>query len=87
MDQFTQVAVQGLMLVLILSLFPLIAGLIVGFVVSLFQALTQIQDQTLTFVPKIVTIILILLITIPWMLNYVSAFARETFELMIKVGR
>lgn len=51
---------EGLLLVLLLSAPPLIASMITGFVVGLFQAATQIQDQTLAFVPKLVIVLLVL---------------------------
>ena len=60
----------------------LLAALVVGLVVSLFQSATQINEMTLTFVPKIVSIIVVLLIFLPWMLNIATDFARRMFELI-----
>ena len=60
----------------------LLAGLIVGVVISIFQAITQIQEMTLTFVPKILAIGLALLIFLPWMINIATDFARHMFELI-----
>ena len=51
---------EGLLLVLLLSAPPLIASMVTGFVVGLFQAATQIQDQTLAFVPKLVIVLIVL---------------------------
>lgn len=85
MDAFSQVATEGLWLVLVLSLLPLLASLIVGLVISLFQALTQIQEQTLTFVPKIIATILVIMITFSGMLEYLVDFTMRTFDLMLKV--
>jgi flagellar biosynthesis protein FliQ len=85
MDAFSQVATEGLWLVLILSLLPLLASLIVGLVISLFQALTQIQEQTLTFVPKIIATILVIMITFAGMMEYLTDFTIRTFDLMLKV--
>jgi flagellar biosynthetic protein FliQ len=51
---------EGLLLVLLLSGPPLVASMVVGFVVSLLQAATQIQDQTLAFVPKLVVVMIVL---------------------------
>jgi flagellar biosynthesis protein FliQ len=51
---------EGLLLVLLLSAPPLIASMVTGFVVGLFQAATQIQDQTLAFVPKLVVVLVVL---------------------------
>lgn len=83
---FAQLAAEGLWMILILSLFPLLASLIVGLVVSLFQALTQIQEQTLTFVPKIVATILVIMITAGWMMDNLKTFAENTFDLMLKIS-
>ncbi len=47
----------------------LITGLVVGLFVSLFQSVTQIREMTLTFIPKITAVMLVLLFTIPWMIN------------------
>ncbi len=46
----------------------LVAGMIVGIVISLFQALTQIQEQTVVFVPKLIVMLLVLSITLPWLI-------------------
>jgi flagellar biosynthetic protein FliQ len=56
---------EGLILVLLLSAPPLLASLAVGFVVGIFQAATQIQDQTVSFVPKLVVVVVIIMATGP----------------------
>ena len=60
----------------------LLAGLVVGVVISIFQAITQIQEMTLTFVPKILAIALALLVFLPWMINIATDFARHMFEMI-----
>lgn len=85
MDNFSQVATEGLWLILILSLLPLLASLIVGLVISLFQALTQIQEQTLTFVPKIIATILVIMLTFAGTMEYLTDFTIRTFNLMLEV--
>jgi len=52
---------EGLLLVLLVSAPPLLASLLVGFLVGVLQAATQIQDQTLMFVPKLITVVVVLL--------------------------
>lgn len=86
MEMFAQVASEALWLILILSLLPLLASLVVGLVVSLFQALTQIQEQTLTFVPKIIATILVIMITFGWMMETLQEFAKRTFDLMLQIS-
>lgn len=58
----------------------LLAGMIVGLIISIFQATTQINEQTLTFVPKIVAVFLTLLILTPWIIHTVSRFAIGIFS-------
>ena len=86
MEMFANVANEGLWLILILSLLPLLASLVVGLLVSLFQALTQIQEQTLTFVPKIIATILVIMITFSWMMEVLQEFAKKTFDLMLQIS-
>lgn len=57
----------------------LLAGLIIGLMVSIFQAATQINEQTMTFVPKIVAVLLSLLLFAPWLIKIMLAFARGVF--------
>lgn len=87
MNEYVQVASDALWLVIWLSLFPLLVSLTVGLLVSFFQALTQIQEQTLTFVPKIIATILTILITAPIMLDQLKSFSYRVFELMIKASQ
>ena len=58
---------EGLFLVLLASGLPVMVSLIVGLVISLFQATTQIQEQTLSFVPKMIAVFAVLAATGPWM--------------------
>lgn len=55
----------------------LLAGVVVGLVISLFQALTQIQDQTIAFVPKIVAMAVILVICLPWLLQQMMTYSED----------
>lgn len=74
-----ELASQSLMEVLLLSAPAVLAGLLVGFIVSLFQAVTQIQEQTLTFVPKIIAVFLVLLVTGPWTIARITDFTHQTW--------
>lgn len=66
-DFATQIIYSGVMTVLMLAL-PIVGlGLLVGFVISLFQAVTQIQEQTLTFVPKMIVVMGAIAFLSPWM--------------------
>ena len=69
-----------LILTLILSTPILVISMVVGLVISIFQAVTQIQESTLTFVPKIIAGILTMIILLPWMLNMFMARVNEMFD-------
>jgi flagellar biosynthetic protein FliQ len=58
----------------------LIGSLIIGVLISFFQAMTQLQEVTITFVPKIVVVFVILLLAMPWMVKVMVAFTRNIFE-------
>jgi flagellar biosynthetic protein FliQ len=73
---------EALMVTLMLAGPMLLFGLIVGLAISIFQAVTQINEMTLTFVPKILAIALALLIFLPWMINIATDFARHMFDLI-----
>jgi flagellar biosynthetic protein FliQ len=58
----------------------LVAGMIVGLAISIFQAATQINEMTMTFVPKILTVFVVLVLTLPWAINQLTGFASAMFE-------
>ena len=71
---------EALTLLLMISLPVLLTVMAVGLVVSIFQAVTQINENTLSFVPKLVAAVLVFLIAGPWMLSTVVDFIRRTIE-------
>ena len=73
-------AKQAITLTIYLSMPMLGVGLIAGMIVSVFQAVTQVQEMTLTFVPKIIAVFLGLLFAAPWMLEEITAFTARVFE-------
>jgi len=68
---------QALVTALLLASPMLAAGLVVGLAVSVFQAVTSIQEMTLTFIPKMVGVILALLLALPWMLGLMTRFTTQ----------
>ncbi|WP_462267871.1 flagellar biosynthesis protein FliQ [Desulfobacter sp.] len=70
-------AKQAIILTILLSMPMLGLGLIAGLAISVFQAVTQIQEMTLTFVPKIIAVFLGLLFTAPWMMEKLMAFTTN----------
>ena len=72
---------QAMLLLLVISLPVLITALGVGLVVSLLQAVTQLGDPTLSFVPKMLGVLVVTLAAGPWILERIVAFARQMFVL------
>ncbi len=72
-------AKQAIILTIYLSMPMLVLGLAAGLVVSIFQAVTSIQEMTLTFVPKIIAVFLGLLFFAPWMLDQITVFTHRIF--------
>lgn len=64
----------------------MLTALIVGLIISLFQALTQLQEQTLTFVPKILILLAVFVLTIPFMSNTLIEFTRELMAKAVGIG-
>ena len=62
------------------------AGLLIGVIIALFQALTTIQEMTLTFVPKILVIFIALIVFLPFMMRTVIEFAERLFDRVIGLG-
>jgi flagellar biosynthetic protein FliQ len=71
---------EALYLTLIASAVPIVMSLVVGFIVSLFQAATQIQEQTLTFAPKILVVFGVLAAAGPWIGHQLLAFTFHLFD-------
>jgi flagellar biosynthetic protein FliQ len=77
---------SGIWVVLQLATPIMAAGLLIGLAVALFQALTTIQEMTLTFVPKIIVIFISLLVFMPFMMTTLIDFSRELFGLIVILG-
>lgn len=76
-DYVLQVGQQALLVTLLASAPMLLSGMIVGLVISIFQSVTQIQEITLTFVPKIVVVMGSFVLFLPWIADIVLVFVRE----------
>ncbi len=73
------IANEAIFTVLLVSAPILGAALLIGLLISILQATTQLQEMTLVFVPKIIVVFVVLLITAPWMLNIVVGFTHNLF--------
>ena len=79
LDQAIEMIREALTLMLLLSAPILLAGLVIGLFISIMQAVTQVQDQTLSFVPKILVMGIVTIVATPWLVNMTMEFARRMF--------
>lgn len=86
-DFAVQVLYQGITTVILVSLPSVGVGLLVGFLISLFQAVTQIQEQTLTFVPKVVAVMLTIAFTSPWIISMMVSFTTTLWSSIPNMAR
>ncbi len=81
-----QIGREALFVILKVSGPIMMAGLAIGLLIALFQALTTIQEMTLTFVPKILVIFIAIVVSLPFMLTTVVEFANGLFDRIISLG-
>ena len=81
-----EVGREALFVILKVSGPIMLAGLLIGLVIALFQALTTIQEMTLTFVPKILLIFVAIVVFLPFMMSTVIEFSNRLFDRMIALG-
>lgn len=79
-DVVIKLAEQSIYMIIVISAPILLIALGVGLIVSIFQAMTQIQEQTLAFVPKILAVFLSIVIFGPWMLTMLLDYTRDLFQ-------
>lgn len=85
-DTVVSLGTDAMTLALKIGLPILLAGLIVGLLVSVFQAVTQIQEQTLTFIPKILATIAVIVIAGPWMLDQMVLYAHDLYAAIPEIA-
>lgn len=81
-ESISEVTSNALFLIIKVSLPVLLVSVIIGLIISIFQTVTSIQEQTLTFVPKIICVFLILIIAGPWMMNSMVEFTVNLWSKM-----
>ena len=81
-DMAIQIAREALLITLLLSAPMLGFGLIVGLIVSILQALTQVNEMTLSFIPKIIAVVLAFAIFLPWLMRIIMDFTIRLFTMM-----
>ena len=85
-DQSVDIVKGLMMLCLKVSVPFLLSAMIIGLLVSFFQAITSLQEQTLTFVPKALVVGVVVFILFPWLINTMMDYTVETFNRMSQVG-
>ena len=78
-DTVVSIVVQAMEVGLKVALPVLLVGLVIGLLVSIFQAVTQIQEQTLSFIPKIAGLAVVLVVAGPWMLGQLLSWTEELY--------
>lgn len=80
-EQTVDIVRDALIVAMLVSMPILAVGLIIGLIISIFQAVTQIQEQTLTFVPKIVGMGIVTVLVVPWVYVKMAEFATRMFTM------
>ncbi len=80
------IARDSMMTMLLVAAPMLMVGLVVGLLISIFQTLTHIQEQTLTFIPKIVAVFAALVLFMPWMLRELTEFTQRIMDKIVALG-
>nr|WP_295886995.1 flagellar biosynthesis protein FliQ [uncultured Devosia sp.] len=80
------IAGDGIWTLIIVSAPMMLVGLVVGVIIALFQALTQIQEQTLVFVPKIIAIFITMLLTLPFLGATMGGYMNRVIDMIIVGG-
>jgi len=84
---FIQLLKDMLMMIVLLSSPVLVSSMVVGTLIGVLQTVTQVQEQTLTFVPKIIIGLFILMVTAPWLVDQLLSHTQHMFDLMITLAQ
>ena len=86
-DFAVNIARQAMLIAFLISAPMLGFGLLIGLIISIFQAVTQINEMTLTFIPKIVAVALAFAIFMPWIINLIVNFTSHLIQILPQVAR
>jgi len=81
-SKLVALGIETFKIALYLSMPMLLAGLVAGLAISIFQATTQINEMTLSFVPKVLIVIVVAIFTMPWMMNMMIEFTTRIFDMI-----
>ncbi len=85
-NDFIDISRDAVWVMIKLGAIPMLAGLAVGIVISLIQALTQIQEMTLSFVPKVLTLFAVVILALPFMIDVMTQFTNEVMARIANSG-
>ncbi|AXH13355.1 flagellar biosynthetic protein FliQ [Halarcobacter bivalviorum] len=80
------IAENTVKIILILGLPSLIVSMVIGLIISIFQAVTQVSDASLSFVPKIIVVSIFVLITLPWVGDHITTYTKDLWDLILVFG-
>lgn len=85
-NDFIEISRDAIWVMIKLGAIPMLAGLTIGVAISLIQALTQIQEMTLSFVPKIITLFVVIILALPFMIDVMQGFTNEVMSRIAQSG-
>ncbi len=81
-EKLITLSVDMFKLILLISMPTLLVSMFVGLLISIFQATTQINEMTLTFIPKILSIMVVMVVSMPWMLRLMIEYTESIFHMI-----
>jgi len=81
-SQILAIAIQMMKLAMYLSFPVLLVSMVVGLLISIFQATTQINEMTLSFVPKLIAVAIVMILTAPWSMNMLIEFTQRILKMI-----
>ena len=81
-EKLIALSVEMFKLILLISMPTLLVSMFVGLIISVFQATTQINEMTLTFIPKVLSIMVVMVVTMPWMLRKMLEYTEHMFSMI-----
>ena len=80
------IAENTVKIILIIGMPSLIVSMVIGLLISVFQAVTQVNDASLSFVPKMIFVSIFILITLPWIGDHIVTYTKDLWDLMLRFG-
>jgi len=81
------IAENTVKIILILGLPSLLVSMVIGLLISVFQAVTQVSDASLSFVPKVIFVSIFVLISLPWIGDHIEVYTKDLWDLILVFGK